>query len=148
MKKLFLSLVFTLVSYPAYAYELLMFSNPEICGYCRNFMEETYPTYKDSIYAKQLPLKIVLTSEPPPKWFADAFEQKRIKPIQGVPLFVVWDNNKEVARMYGYNNKAQFYSDLHDFFVDNEHIFGKIGELKGRKVPRNEVERETNTNFP
>ncbi len=125
MKKLLLALVFTLVAFPVYAYELLMFSNPS-CRYCQQFLAEVEPEYGASIYAKKLPLRIIQTNQDPPQWFEDAYNQGNIDEVNSTPTFVVWDGTKEVARLVGYGGKAGFYDVLRTFLLSNEEQFGKL----------------------
>jgi hypothetical protein len=141
MKKLLLALVFTLVAFPVYAYELLMFSNPE-CQWCQQFMEEVEPEYHgQNIYARKLPLRIIITKGPPPQWFQDAVDKRNIAPIESIPTFVVWDGNKEMARLTGYRGKDGFYRDLHDYIVSNEALFGKLeGPIPPRQAPQQRQE--------
>ena len=124
MKKLLLTLVFTLVAFPVYAYELLMFSNPS-CTYCQKFMQEVEMDYHDTIYAKKLPLRIILTNGRPPDWFMDAVENGNISPIESVPTFVVWDGAREVARLTGYSGKDMFYQDMRTFLISNVDKYGQ-----------------------
>ena len=132
MKKLLLTLVFTLVAFPVYAYELLMFSNPS-CTYCQKFMQEVEMDYHDTIYAKKLPLRIILTNGRPPDWFMDAVENGNISPIESVPTFVVWDGAREVARLTGYSGKDMFYQDMRTFLISNVDKFGPLGETAPKK---------------
>ena len=133
MKKLLLALVFTLVAFPVYAYELLMFSNPA-CSYCQKFMDEVEPEYHgQNIYSKKLPLRIIPTKGRPPQWFQDAVEAGNIGPIESIPTFVVWHEGREVARLTGYKGKDNFYRDLHNYLVANEDKFGKLDESTPKK---------------
>jgi thiol-disulfide isomerase/thioredoxin len=117
MKKILFTLLFLLVAFPVYAYELLMFSNPH-CGYCQKFLSEVAPTYPDTEYSKILPLKVIHTNEKMPEWVGLAFEEKRLKSIVATPTFVIWDN-KEIARLEGYGGKEVFYEVLSDFIQKN-----------------------------
>ena len=138
MKKLLLALVFTLVAFPVYAYELLMFSNPA-CSWCQKFMKEVEPEYHgQNIYAKKLPLRIISTESKPPQWFNDALDKGNIAPIKAIPTFVVWDEDLELARLTGYRGKDEFYKNLHDYIIANEALFGKLEEPTPHKAPRRE----------
>ena len=117
MKKILLTLVFLLIAFPAYAYELLMFSNPQ-CQYCQKFLEEVKPTYHKSEYAKHLPLKVINTNVNPPIWIRKAFEEFRLEPINETPTFVIWDG-KEVARLIGYIGKEKFYESIGVYIEEN-----------------------------
>ena len=114
----FLSILFALLllSLPVKAYELLMFS-VSWCGYCRAFHEQVAPTYKDSEYAKNLPLIIINADKYPlhiPKWFAIAYKKGDIKPIIVTPTFILWDEKQkvEIDRLVGYIGKEWFYDQL------------------------------------
>jgi len=144
MKKLLLALVFTLVAFPVYAYELLMFSN-ESCSYCQKFMQEVELEYHDTMYAKKLPLRIIETRGRPPLWFQKAVDEGNIRAINSVPTFVVWDGRQEVARLTGYAGKDVFYKDLRSFISSNEDKFGKLGESTPQKQ---EVPHTTLDKFP
>ena len=111
----FLSILFTLLllSLPVKAYELLMFSHSP-CGFCRAFLEEVAPTYKDSEYAEQFPLIIISVDDYPlhvPEWFVTAYEKGDIKPINATPTFILWDEKQkvEIDRLVGYFGKEWFY---------------------------------------
>mgnify|MGYP003970694755 CR=1 FL=1 len=117
MKKILFTLLFLLVAFPVYAYELLMFSNPH-CGYCQAFLNEVAPTYADTEYSKVLPLKVIQVNNKMPEWLGRAFEEKRLKPIIATPTFVIWDK-KEIARLEGYGGKEVFYEMLGDFIQKN-----------------------------
>ena len=132
MKKLLLALAFTLVAFPVYAYELLMFSN-ESCSYCQKFMQEVELEYHDTMYAKKLPLRIIETKGRPPQWFQEAVEKGNINAINSIPTFVVWDGRQEVARLTGYAGKDSFYKDLRSFFASNEDKFGPLAESTPKK---------------
>ena len=139
MKKLLLALVFTLVAFPVYAYELLMFSNPA-CSWCQKFMDEVEPEYHgQNIYSRKLPLRIIPTKGRPPQWFNDALDKGNINPIESIPTFVIWDKDRELARLTGYTGKDEFYRNLHDYLVANEALFGKLEEST---PPRAEPRRE------
>ncbi len=58
MKKLLFTFLFLLMATPAYATQLLMFSNPN-CGYCQAFLKEVKPTYHQTEYSKYLPLSVL-----------------------------------------------------------------------------------------
>ena len=144
MKKLLLALAFTLVAFPVYAYELLMFSN-ESCSYCQKFMQEVELEYHDMIYAKKLPLRIIETKGRPPQWFQKAVDEGNINAINSVPTFVVWDGRQEVARLTGYAGKDAFYKDLRSFISSNEDKFGPLAESTPQKQ---EVPHTTLGKFP
>ena len=148
MKKLLLTLAFTLVAFPVYAYELLMFSN-ESCSYCQKFMQEVELEYHDTIYAKKLPLRIIETKGRPPQWFQKAVDEGNINAINSVPTFVVWDGAREVARLTGYAGKDVFYQDLRSFIVSNEDKFGKLDESTPQKqeVPHTKLGKFPNGVF-
>ena len=84
MKKFILTLTIWIgLTASAYATEMIMFST-KTCGYCRNFLREVAPTYKDSEYAKLLPLRIIsMDTKSAPKWFSKAYDEKRIDGISG-----------------------------------------------------------------
>jgi thioredoxin-related protein len=84
------------------------------CGFCTRFHNEVGDTYKDSEYAKDIPLIIINGddyTEHIPKWFEDAYREGIIKPIRGTPTFIIWDEKKkvEIDRLVGYNGKKWFY---------------------------------------
>ena len=148
MKKLLLALAFTLVAFPVYAYELLMFSN-ESCSYCQKFMNEVELEYHDMIYAKKLPLRIIETKGRPPLWFQKAVDEGNINAINSVPTFVVWDGAREVARLTGYAGKDAFYKDLRSFISSNEDKFGPLAESTPQKqeVPHTKLDKFPNGVF-
>jgi hypothetical protein len=148
MKKLLLALAFTLVAFPVYAYELLMFSN-ESCSYCQKFMNEVELEYHDMIYAKKLPLRIIETKGRPPLWFQKAVDEGNINAINSVPTFVVWDGAREVARLTGYAGKDAFYKDLRSFIISNEDKFGPLAESTPQKqeVPHTKLGKFPNGVF-
>jgi thioredoxin-related protein len=103
----------------AYAAEMLMFST-KTCGYCRAFLKEVAPTYADTEHAKLLPLRIIsMDQATAPKWFDEAYNDKRIDPIVGTPTFVIFNNGTEVARLIGYQGKEKFYKDISQFINSN-----------------------------
>tara|TARA_Y100000780_G_C13604243_1_gene385868 strand:- start:36 stop:608 length:573 start_codon:yes stop_codon:yes gene_type:complete len=119
MKKLLLALMFVLLmAVPAEALQLLMFSTDR-CSYCRAFLEEVAPEYVKSKYAKHLPLRVIDIELPPPRWIMDAFDERRLTPIDQTPTFVIWDKNKEVARLVGYVGKKEFYDSISVFIEEN-----------------------------
>ena len=120
MKKVIftIALWFCLTS-TAYAAEMLMFSMKS-CGYCRAFLKEVAPTYADTEHAKLLPLRIIsMDQKTAPKWFDEAYTDKRIDPIVGTPTFVIFNNGTEVARLIGYQGKEKFYKDISKFIDSN-----------------------------
>ena len=120
MKKVIftIALWFCLIS-TAYAAEMLMFST-KTCGYCRAFLKEVAPTYADTEHAKLLPLRIIsMDQKTAPKWFDEAYTDKRIDPIVGTPTFVIFNNGTEVARLIGYQGKEKFYKDISKFIDSN-----------------------------
>ena len=120
MKKVIftIALWFCLTS-TAYAAEMLMFSMKS-CGYCRAFLKEVAPTYADTEHAKLLPLRIIsMDQKTAPKWFDEAYTDKRIDPIVGTPTFVIFNNGTEVARLIGYQGKEKFYKDISKFINSN-----------------------------
>ena len=120
MKKVIftIALWFCLIS-TAYAAEMLMFSMKS-CGYCRAFLKEVAPTYADTEHAKLLPLRIIsMDQKTAPKWFDEAYTDKRIDPIVGTPTFVIFNNGTEVARLIGYQGKEKFYKDISKFINSN-----------------------------
>ena len=120
MKKVIFTLVlFFCLTTTTYAAEMLMFST-ETCGYCRAFLKEVAPTYADTEYAKLLPLRIIsMDQKTAPKWFDQAYDEKRIDPIRGTPTFVIFNNGTEVARLMGYQSKEKFYEDIKGFIDNN-----------------------------
>ncbi len=121
MKKFILTLAIWIgLTASAYATEMIMFST-KTCGYCRNFLREVAPTYKDSEYAKLLPLRIIsMDGKNAPRWFAKAYDEKRIDGIAGTPTFVIFSNGSEVARLIGYGGKERWYDDIKDFIENNK----------------------------
>ena len=120
MKKVIftIALWFCLIS-TACAAEMLMFST-KTCGYCRAFLKEVAPTYADTEHAKLLPLRIIsMDQKTAPKWFDEAYTDKRIDPIVGTPTFVIFNNGTEVARLIGYQGKEKFYKDISKFINSN-----------------------------
>jgi len=126
MKKILFALLFLLVAFPVYAYELLMFSNPH-CGYCQKFLNEVAPTYASTEYAKMLPLKVIQVNQKMPEWVGRAFDEGRLKPIIATPTFVIWDNT-EIARLEGYGGKELFYESIGLFVEENQKIIIKKPE--------------------
>ncbi len=121
MKKVIFTLIllFCLTS-SAYAAEMLMFSMKS-CGYCRAFLKEVAPTYADTEHAKLLPLRIIsMDLKAAPRWFEQAYNDKRIDPILGTPTFVIFSNSTEVARLIGYTGKDKFYEDIGKFITNDK----------------------------
>ena len=125
IKKLLFTLMFTLVAFPVYAFELLMFSDPD-CIYCKKFLAEVEPDYHSTIYAEKLPLRILDTSGEAPVWFKRAYDEERIDGITETPTFIVWDGERELARLKGYTGKSNFLADIHNFLASNEDKFGVL----------------------
>ena len=135
MKSILFAILFTLVAFPVYAYELLMFSNPN-CSFCQSFLKEVEPEYHSTRYAKLFPLRIINTVGPPPLWFSDAVRDGNIDAIDYTPTFVVWDEKKrtEIARLTGYVDKIDFYDQL-TVFVDIFHGEKPTADLPSLNVP-------------
>ena len=125
IKKLLFTLMFTLVAFPVYAFELLMFSDPD-CIYCQKFLAEVEPDYHSTIYAEKLPLRILDTTAEAPEWFKKAYDEERIDGITGTPTFIIWDGERELARLKGYTGKSNFLADIHNFLASNEDKFGVL----------------------
>ena len=125
MKKLFLTLMFTLIAFPVYAYELLMFQMPS-CIYCQRFLSEVAPEWNTTLYGKKLPLRVIDISGTTSMWFSKALQEGRIDGISGTPTFIIWDDNHEVARYVGYSGKTDFYKMVHKFLKSNEDKFGPL----------------------
>ena len=137
MKKVIftIALWFCLTS-TAYAAEMLMFST-KTCGYCRAFLKEVAPTYADTEHAKLLPLRIIsMDQKTAPKWFDEAYTDKRIDPIVGTPTFVIFNNGTEVARLIGYQGKEKFYKDISKFINSNRDKLQQA--LNAPKIPYEE----------
>ena len=137
MKKVIftIALWFCLTS-TAYAAEMLMFSMKS-CGYCRAFLKEVAPTYADTEHAKLLPLRIIsMDQKTAPKWFDEAYTDKRIDPIVGTPTFVIFNNGTEVARLIGYQGKEKFYKDISKFINSNREKLQQA--LNAPKIPYEE----------
>ena len=137
MKKVIftIALWFCLIS-TAYAAEMLMFST-KTCGYCRAFLKEVAPTYADTEHAKLLPLRIIsMDQKTAPKWFDEAYTDKRIDPIVGTPTFVIFNNGTEVARLIGYQGKEKFYKDISKFINSNRDKLQQA--LNAPKIPYEE----------
>lgn len=138
------TLLFCLITTTAYNAELLMFSMKS-CVYCRSFLKEVAQEYKNTEYAKILPLRIIsMDRTSAPKWFDLAYDQQRIDPIRGTPTFIVWDNGQEVARLIGYNGKKRWYDDISRFVNDNRQ---KLTERIGRNPLVFEPETEMTPEF-
>lgn len=120
MKKVIFTLaLFFCLTTTTYAAEMIMFSMKS-CGYCRAFLKEVAPTYADTEHAKLLPLRIIsMDQATAPKWFDEAYNEKRIDPIRGTPTFVVFNDGSEVARLIGYQGKEKFYQDISKFISNN-----------------------------
>jgi len=125
MKKLFLTLMFTLIAFPVYAYELLMFQMPS-CIYCQRFLSEVAPEWNTTLYGEKLPLRVIDISGTTALWFSNALKEGRIDGISGTPTFIIWDDNREVARTVGYTGKTDFYEMVHKFLKSNEDKFGVL----------------------
>ena len=74
MIKLLFTFLFLLMATPAYATQLLMFSNPN-CGYCQAFLKEVKPTYHQTEYSKYLPLSVINVTDDMPDWVAAALDE-------------------------------------------------------------------------
>ena len=137
MKKVIITLVLLLcLTTTASATEMLMFSMKS-CGYCRAFLKEVAPTYAESESAKLLPLRIIsMDHKSAPKWFDQAYTDKRIDPIVGTPTFVIFDNGQEVARLIGYTGKEEFYNDINKFVENNREQLS--GTIDSPKIPYEE----------
>ena len=125
MKKLFLTLMFTLIAFPVYAYELLMFQMPS-CIYCQRFLSEVAPEWNTTLYGKKLPLRVIDISGTTALWFTKALKEGRIDGISQTPTFIIWDDNREVARTVGYSGKTNFYEMVDKFLKSNEDKFGVL----------------------
>ena len=138
MKKFILSIALVLMmSTSALAAELIMFSMSS-CGYCQSFLKEVAPTYAQSKFARLLPLRIISMDMPAaPKWFAKAYDERKIDGIAGTPTFVVWDG-EEKARLIGYNGYERFYEDMTNFMESNK-------EALERTVGKNKIPYESET---
>ena len=121
MKKLLFTFLFLLMATPAYAPQLLMFSNPT-CGYCQAFLKEVKPTYHQTEYSKYLPLSVINVTDDMPDGGAAALDEKRLLPIKQTPTFVIWDG-KELARLVGYAGKESFLKNLGGFMEENSESF-------------------------
>lgn len=138
------ALLFCLTTTTAYTAELLMFSMKS-CRYCRSYLKEVAQEYKNTEYAKVLPLRIIsMDRTSAPKWFDLAYDQQRIDPIRGTPTFIIWDNGQEVARLIGYNGKQKWYDDISRFINDNRQ---KLTERVGRNPLVYEPETEMTPEF-
>ena len=72
-------LVFFLNS-KAFSLELIMI-NSKNCFYCKKFLSEVEPEYNIS----ELPL-VIIDNYNPPKWFKNAYKQKKLNLIEALPL--------------------------------------------------------------
>ena len=61
-----------------------------------------------------------------PEWFKKAFDEQRIDGITGTPTFIVWDGERELARLKGYTGRSNFLADIHNFLASNEDKFGVL----------------------
>ena len=116
MKIIVIIVALLILSTPVKAYQILMFS-VSWCKYCTAFHNEVAPTYKDSEYSKDLPLIIINADDYPkhiPEWFANAYVKGDIKPIKGLPTFILWDEKRKVEldRLVGYYGKLWFYQKI------------------------------------
>jgi thioredoxin-related protein len=118
MKKLLLTLFFTLFAFQVYALELLMAHNPA-CNVCQKFIEEVAVDYNNSEEAKTLPL-IIISVYDQPEWFKEAYHENRIKRISGTPTFIVWNGRKELSRLVGYTNKENFMKRINIYISEWE----------------------------
>lgn len=142
MKKIIFTLALWVgLTTSAYAAEMIMFSMKS-CGYCRAFLKEVAPTYAESKYAKLLPLRIISMDTPAaPKWFEQAYDDRRIDSIVGTPTFVIFENRTEVARLIGYTSKEKFYRDIGDFVENNKkRLESTVGQNTIPYEPENELD--------
>ena len=63
---------------------------------------------------EDMPLRIIYMDWYP-SWLQMARAEKRIKPVRGTPTFVIWDGEKELARIVGYSGKTSFFRKLDKF---------------------------------
>jgi len=105
-------LVFFLNS-KAFSLELIMI-NSKNCFYCKKFLSEVKPEYNIS----ELPL-VIIDNYNPPKWFKNAYKQKKIKPYRGTPTFIIWNSiqDYEIDRIIGYSGKERFYNQLREILI-------------------------------
>ena len=114
IKFILISIFILIFNSKAYALELLMI-NSKNCFYCKKFLTEVASNYN----IPQLPLKIINENDKP-KWFSNAYKQKKIKPYRGTPTFIIWDEigEYEINRIRGYGGKDIFYKHLKNIFVN------------------------------
>ena len=61
---------------------------------------------------------VIIDNYNPPKWFKNAYKQKKIKPYRGTPTFIIWNSiqDYEIDRIIGYSGKERFYNQLREIF--------------------------------
>ena len=114
----------------ATATEILMFSMKS-CGYCQKFIKEVAQDYNNTEHAKLLPLRIIsMDRKDAPKWYQQAYDDRKIDGIAGTPTFVVWDG-EERARLIGYQGKERFLDDITRFIDNNrKQLEVRVGQNK------------------
>ena len=96
-----LSFFSPIASSPAKALELVMFSAPW-CRPCRSFKAEVLPYYYRTSLGRQVPISV-----------HDGGGNAGInlrEPVPSTPTFVLVENDREVARFYGYHNFIDFFN--------------------------------------
>lgn len=87
---------------PALAVELIMVEQPG-CAYCRQWNAEVSPEYPKTAEGKVAPLVRVQKSE------IDDSGYDFARPVNFTPTFVLFDENKELARIEGYPGEDFFW---------------------------------------
>ncbi len=110
---------------------LIMFHN-ESCRYCQKFMEEvclrdtiltpeggskrpreTYSCWPYDLteYSEKYPILIV-TRETTPKWIDKSIENGYMEIVRFTPTFVLWNGEREIGRIVGFETEEAFYKEL------------------------------------
>lgn len=101
------------------AAELLMFEHVG-CVQCKRFKKETLPEYKQSKYAKEMPIRSIVGDDPDP--------YKGITDLKGFPFiysptFVLVEDGKELVRIQGYAGKKLFMQQMANIYANHKHKF-------------------------
>jgi len=126
IRTVIIGIVLLLVTFKVSALELLVMDDPE-CVYCTKFKEGAGSTYEQSEYQEWAPIQYITWSQgytPSPaqwpNWFRDAINDGRIKPVNGTPMFILYDTvpgetePREIGRIEGYVG-GRFYDYMKSF---------------------------------
>lgn len=130
MKKILTSVVFMcmmLLTVSAYSQQVvdekpiteksIIMMNSLTCGFCQAFLTEAMPQWGnfqkyEMDNAGIVVPKLYILDMPPereyPKWWIEKYNDGAIPQIRGTPTFFLWDGEKVVDKVVGYDRKAIF----------------------------------------